>query len=54
MPEIMRSSLEVLVLKAKQLAPESPPAKILAFALDPPDLSNICRTILNLKQVAVI
>lgn len=48
-PEIMRCPLDQLVLKAKQLN-MGPPEQLLGLALDPPDLSNIHKTVLNLKQ----
>lgn len=50
MPEIRRCPLERLVLLAKMLE-MGPPSDILALAMDPPDLSNIHRTTLVLKEV---
>ncbi|XP_012255284.2 probable ATP-dependent RNA helicase spindle-E [Athalia rosae] len=49
-PEMLRAPLESLVLKAKLLDMGEPKA-ILALSLDPPDLSNLERTILLLKEV---
>lgn len=50
-PEIVRCPLERLVLLAKMLD-MGPPSDILALAMDPPDMSNIHRTILVLKEVS--
>ncbi|KAJ0173644.1 hypothetical protein K1T71_010793 [Dendrolimus kikuchii] len=52
-PEIMRCPLERLVLLAKTLD-MGPPSDILALAMDPPDMSNIQRTILVLKEVGAL
>ncbi|GBP03915.1 Probable ATP-dependent RNA helicase spindle-E [Eumeta japonica] len=49
-PEICRSPLERLVLLSKMLNMGTP-QEILALAMDPPDLSNIQRTILVLKEI---
>ncbi|KAL2743188.1 putative ATP-dependent RNA helicase spindle-E isoform X1 [Vespula maculifrons] len=48
-PEMLRAPLENLVLQAKILNMGEPKA-ILALSLDPPDLSNLERTILLLKE----
>ncbi|KAM3962437.1 tudor domain containing 9 protein spindle E [Aphomia sociella] len=52
-PEIVRCPLERLVLLAKMLDMGSP-SEILALAMDPPDISNIYRTILVLKEVGAL
>ncbi|KAF6209821.1 hypothetical protein GE061_015572 [Apolygus lucorum] len=52
-PEILRCPLDNLVLKAKKLN-FGPPIAILGSAMDPPDLTNIQRTILNLKEVGAL
>lgn len=49
-PEMLRAPLENLVLNAKVLEMGEPKA-ILALSMDPPDLSNLERTILLLKEV---
>ncbi|XP_014605704.1 PREDICTED: probable ATP-dependent RNA helicase spindle-E [Polistes canadensis] len=48
-PEMLRAPLENVILQAKILNMGEPKA-ILALSLDPPDLSNIERTILILKE----
>ncbi|OAD56842.1 putative ATP-dependent RNA helicase spindle-E [Eufriesea mexicana] len=53
LPEILRAPLENLVLKAKLLDMGEPKA-ILALSLDPPDLGNLERTILMLKEVGAL
>ncbi|KAL0869154.1 hypothetical protein ABMA27_007445 [Loxostege sticticalis] len=52
-PEIVRCPLERLVLLAKMLD-MGPPSDILALAMDPPDMSNIHRTILVLKEIGAL
>nr|XP_026494263.1 probable ATP-dependent RNA helicase spindle-E [Vanessa tameamea] len=52
-PEIIRCPLERLVLLAKMLEMGTP-SNILALAMDPPDMSNIYRTILVLKEVGAL
>ncbi|XP_076234970.1 tudor domain containing 9 protein spindle E [Calliopsis andreniformis] len=52
-PEMLRAPLENLVLKAKVLDMGEPKA-ILALSLDPPDLSNLERTILLLKEAGAL
>ncbi|KAH9490788.1 ATP-dependent RNA helicase tdrd9 [Bulinus truncatus] len=52
-PEMQRSPLESLVLKTKIFNMGEPKA-ILALALSPPNLSDIERTILNLKEVGAL
>lgn len=49
-PEIIRCPLERLVLLAK-LLDMGPPSDVLALAMNPPDITNIQRTILVLKEV---
>ncbi|CAG7727696.1 unnamed protein product, partial [Allacma fusca] len=52
-PEMMKSSLESVVLHAKMLNMGSPKA-LLALAIDPPKLSGIRRAVANLKEVGAI
>ncbi|CAH2045426.1 unnamed protein product, partial [Iphiclides podalirius] len=52
-PEIIRCPLERLVLLAKMLD-MGPPSDVLALAMNPPDMSNIYRTILVLKEVGAL
>lgn len=52
-PEMRRSPLENLVLKAKMLE-MGPPAAILGLALDPPDKQDIMTAILILKEVGAL
>lgn len=49
-PEISRAPLENVYLRAKMLNLEKPVA-LLALSLDPPDLTNIHSTVLNLKVI---
>lgn len=49
-PEMLRCPLEKVVLQTKMLN-MGEPKSLLALALDPPDLNNIERTILVLKEV---
>ena len=49
-PEILRASLEKLVIDAKRFSDEQPKTT-LSLALTPPALDNIERTILSLKEV---
>ncbi|XP_026315205.1 probable ATP-dependent RNA helicase spindle-E [Hyposmocoma kahamanoa] len=52
-PEILRCPLERLVLLAKMLD-MGQPSDVLALAMDPPDMSNIHRTILVLKEIGAL
>ncbi|XP_028166135.1 probable ATP-dependent RNA helicase spindle-E [Ostrinia furnacalis] len=52
-PEIVRCPLERLVLLAKMLD-MGPPSDILALAMDPPDMLNIHRTVLVLKEIGAL
>ncbi|KAJ8723946.1 hypothetical protein PYW07_007926 [Mythimna separata] len=52
-PEIIRCPLERLVLLAK-LLDMGPPTDVLALAMDPPDITNIQRTILVLKEIGAL
>ncbi|XP_039757557.1 probable ATP-dependent RNA helicase spindle-E [Pararge aegeria] len=52
-PEIIRCPLERLVLLAKMLD-MGPPSDILALAMDPPNMSNILRTVLVLKEAGAL
>ncbi|XP_047994104.1 probable ATP-dependent RNA helicase spindle-E [Leguminivora glycinivorella] len=52
-PEIVRCPLERLVLLAKMLD-MGPPSDVLALAMDPPEMSNIQRTMLVLKEVGAL
>ena len=51
-PELCRTPLSQVVLKAKVLDMGEPSA-LLALAIDPPNLADIYRTILTLKQVSI-
>lgn len=52
-PEMMRSPLEALVLNAK-LLDMGEPKELLALSMDPPDLSNLKRTIKLLKEAGAL
>lgn len=52
-PELLRSPLENVVLKAKMLE-MGPPHQILALAMDTPKLSNVANTILVLKELGAL
>ncbi|CAK1553904.1 unnamed protein product [Leptosia nina] len=52
-PELLRCPLERLVLLAKKLD-MGPPANILALAMNAPDLSNVHRTVLVLKEIGAL
>lgn len=52
-PEMIRSPLETVILKAK-LLDMGPPAGILALAIDPPNKSDINNSILVLKEVCAL
>ncbi|CAD1468090.1 unnamed protein product [Heterotrigona itama] len=52
-PEILRAPLENVVLKSKLLDMGEPKA-ILALSLDPPDLGNLEKTILILKETGAL
>ncbi|XP_070385841.1 ATP-dependent RNA helicase TDRD9-like isoform X1 [Dermacentor albipictus] len=52
-PEMQRCPLELTVLKVKKLALDEPRA-ILGLCLDPPDLGDIERAILVLKEVSAL
>ncbi|XP_038074406.1 ATP-dependent RNA helicase TDRD9-like [Patiria miniata] len=52
-PEMRRCPLEQLILQVKQLDLGEPKA-ILALALEPPNLDNITRTVLLLKEVGAL
>ncbi|XP_034834084.1 probable ATP-dependent RNA helicase spindle-E [Maniola hyperantus] len=52
-PEILRCPLERLVLIAKMLD-MGQPSDILALAMNPPDISNVQRTILVLKEAGAL
>lgn len=52
-PEMLRSPLEKVVLKAKMLD-MGPPHAILALAMDQPNLSDIDNTILILKEAGAL
>ena len=52
-PEILRAPLENVVLKSKLLDMGEPKA-ILALSLDPPDLGNLEKTILLLKETGAL
>lgn len=50
-PEILRASLDNIVLASKVLDLNEPPEAILALAMNPPNLKNIESTIWSLKEV---
>lgn len=52
-PEMLRSPMTSIVLKSKVLD-MGPPQSILALAMDPPDLTDINNTILELKEVGAL
>ncbi|XP_017141347.1 probable ATP-dependent RNA helicase spindle-E [Drosophila miranda] len=52
-PEMLRSPLQNCVLKAKELKMGTP-VELLALALSPPNLLDICNTILMLKEVGAL
>ncbi|XP_018007189.1 ATP-dependent RNA helicase TDRD9 [Hyalella azteca] len=52
-PELLRCPLSVAVLKTKRLC-MGEPAALLALALDPPNIADIARTILDLKQLGCL
>ena len=52
-PEILRCPLEHTILRTKLLDLGEPKA-ILALAMDPPELANICRTIATLKEAGAL
>lgn len=52
-PELLRSPLENVVLKAKMLD-MGPPHQLLALAMDTPKLSNVANTILVLKELGAM
>lgn len=49
-PEMCHTPLSQVILKTKVLD-MGEPHSLLALALDPPDMADICRTVLVLKQV---
>uniref|UniRef100_A0A336MVA3 CSON007297 protein n=1 Tax=Culicoides sonorensis TaxID=179676 RepID=A0A336MVA3_CULSO len=49
-PAMLRCSLEKIVLKAKMLDEDVPPANIIGLAINPPDLTDIKYTVMNLKE----
>ena len=52
-PEILRCPLEHTILRTK-LLDLGEPKSLLALAIDPPKLSNICSTIATLKEVGAL
>ncbi|KAL1461994.1 hypothetical protein WDU94_013849, partial [Cyamophila willieti] len=52
-PEMLRSPLDSLVLHAKMLD-MGEPLHIFGLAMDPPDIGNIKRTILSLKEIGAL
>lgn len=52
-PELLRSPLENVVLKAKMLD-MGPPHQLLSLAMDTPKLSNVANTILVLKELGAM
>ncbi|XP_044009648.1 probable ATP-dependent RNA helicase spindle-E [Aphidius gifuensis] len=52
-PEILRAPLTNVFLKAKVMNMEKPHA-LLALSLDPPDLKNLCKAVLTLKETGAL
>ena len=52
-PEMKRAPLDKLILDTKQLEYGSP-KELLALAMDPPELQNIKKTIMSLKQTGAL
>ena len=52
-PEILRSPLELSVLKVKNLDLGAP-KKLLALCIDPPDITKIKRAVIKLKRVGAL
>eukprot|EP00095_Tigriopus_kingsejongensis_P001771 maker-scaffold339_size202159-snap-gene-1.20 protein:Tk01771 transcript:maker-scaffold339_size202159-snap-gene-1.20-mRNA-1 annotation:"atp-dependent rna helicase tdrd9" len=52
-PEMQRAPLDKLVLETKLLNFGSP-KELLALALDPPELTNICKTVMHLKVIGAV
>ncbi|XP_034664605.1 probable ATP-dependent RNA helicase spindle-E [Drosophila subobscura] len=52
-PEMLRKPLQNCVLRAKELKMGTP-VELLALALSPPNLSDICNTVLMLKEVGAM
>lgn len=52
-PEILRAPLTNVFLKAKMLNMDKPKA-LLALSLDPPDLTNLCRSVVILKETGAL
>ncbi|KAF5272439.1 hypothetical protein FQA39_LY07907 [Lamprigera yunnana] len=53
-PEILRSSLNILVLRSKILEMDESPKAILALTMNPPDLKNIDNSVLYLKEIGAL
>ncbi|KAK9877509.1 hypothetical protein WA026_018618 [Henosepilachna vigintioctopunctata] len=53
-PEILRAPLESVTLQAKMLDFNEEPKAILALAINPPNLSNIEKTVLRLKEIGAL
>ncbi|KAF0299336.1 ATP-dependent RNA helicase TDRD9 [Amphibalanus amphitrite] len=53
-PEMLRSPLEHVVLKAKKFCAEFEPKAVLALALEPPQLEKIYTAVLHLKEVGAL
>lgn len=53
-PAILREPLEQIILNVKRLKQPGEPRKILAFAMQPPKLTDIGRTLLSLKEVGAL
>ncbi|XP_037076856.1 LOW QUALITY PROTEIN: probable ATP-dependent RNA helicase spindle-E [Pollicipes pollicipes] len=53
-PEMLRSPLERVVIKAKKFCAESEPKAVLALALEPPQLEKIYSAVLHLKEVGAL
>jgi ATP-dependent RNA helicase TDRD9 len=53
-PAILREPLDKVILNVKRLKQPGEPRKILSLALQPPKLTDIDRTLLNLKEVGAL
>ncbi|KAK4885271.1 hypothetical protein RN001_001542 [Aquatica leii] len=54
LPEILRAPLNQVVLSSKLLEISEPPKAILALTMNPPDLTNIEKSVLYLKEVGAL
>ncbi|CAB4064146.1 TDRD9 [Lepeophtheirus salmonis] len=52
-PEILRAPLDKVILSTK-LLDQGPPKEILALAMNPPDLSNVYKSVMHLKEIGAL